>query len=183
MIMIRYYKMKGLIMELKYELNLELYEIYAMLSNFSRWKGQVALREEIKKYQTKLHADLYSLLEYGVLLISSGYAPEFISFLLDAEVDEIVHRTKPTYNQMKDIKLTVQFIKWFHIGDRDTHQVLLKTLKPEVNGQYRNWVGLNEFKLDLTFEESKNLETEDWFNIRDANSMVKNYYENRFNQK
>ncbi len=123
------------------------------------------------------------MLEYGVLLISSGHAPEFISFLLDAEVDEIVYHTNPTYDQMKNIKLTVQFIKWFYIGDRDTHQVLLKTLKPEVNGQYRNWVGLNEYKLDLTFEESKNISTDEWFKIRDANPMVKNYYDNMFNQK
>lgn len=170
-------------MRLKYDLNLELYEILAMLSNYSRWKGQVALREEIKKYQPELHADIYSLLEYGVLLISSGHAPEFVSFLLDAEVDEIVHQSKPKYNQMKDIKLTVQFIKWFHIGDRDTHQVLLKTLKPEVNGQYRNWLEINEYKLDLTFEESKNLSTEEWLKIRDSNSMVRNYYDNMLNQK
>lgn len=170
-------------MELKYELNLELYEIYAMLSNFSRWKGSVALRDEIKKYQSELHADLYGLLEYGLLLITSGLDPDFIAFLLDAEVDKITQHTTPTYSLLKDIKLTVQFIKWFHVGDSNTHQYLLNTLKPEVKGQYRNWLSMNEYKLDLTFEDSKHISTEEWFKIKDSNLMVKNYYDNMFNKK
>lgn len=59
-------------MDFKYELNLKLYEILAKLANFNKWTGAVALRNEITNYKSELNEDIYNILEYGVLLISTG---------------------------------------------------------------------------------------------------------------
>ena len=167
-------------MRIKYDLNLKIYEIGVVLDNVAKWKGLLELRDYIERYSNILNHDEYEMFKYGIFLITEGNDPQDVQFLLSEELEQIKIKEKENQLLHKNLRLIIKIINWLQQGPHQCHTILLEAIDDEeLRTQYKNWIGVNEFDTNITFEESKGISTQEWLRIRDSNQIVKSYHDNQ----
>jgi hypothetical protein len=166
-------------MNIKYELNLEVFELGARLSNIARWQGLISLEDAIKGYSRKLPQIQLEFYSYGISLIASGIDPELVTFLLAEELEAL--KDVASAASLKDLRLIKRFIHWMQMGQHEHCLSLLMTLNDSsLKSRYKAWHFLCQYDHGISVEVANKLGASDVEALRNTKPHIKAFHDQTF---